>query len=108
MPALVISGIPIQEFVFLGLFFKKRVDKKLKELSEERRTSILYESPHRIIDLFFYLEKFLGNRKIVICREITKKFEEILRGTSIDVLSFFKQNYPIGEIIIIIEGKYKI
>lgn len=105
IPALAISGFSIQEFVFLGFYFKKRIDKKLKELSEEKKTSILYESPHRIIDLFFYLEKFLGNRQIVVCREITKKFEEILRGTSIEILSFFKQNYPIGEIIIIIEGK---
>jgi len=73
VPALVISGMPIHEFVFLGFFFtKKRIDKKLKELSEEKRTCILYESPHRIVDLFLHIEKFLGKRKIVICKEITK------------------------------------
>lgn len=107
VPALVISGLAIQEFVFLGFFFQKKIYKKLKEISSEKRTSILYESSHRIIDLLFYLEKILVDRKIIICREITKKFEEILRGTSIEILSYFKKNTPMGEIIIIIEGNIK-
>lgn len=105
VPALVISGMPIHEFVFLGFFLSKKIiHKKLKKLSEEKRTCVLYESPHRIVDLFFYLEKYLGKRKIVVCREITKKFEEILRGTSIEMLAFFEKNSTKGEMIIVIEG----
>ena len=108
--ALVASGFPASKFVFEGFLPKKKSDreKTLIEISENQKTTILYESPHRINRLLKELKEFCGGtREIQIARELTKKFEEII-GPDIDtVISLFRTKEIIGEFTIIIKGKVK-
>jgi 16S rRNA (cytidine1402-2'-O)-methyltransferase len=101
--ALVVSGKPTGSFVFEGFLSSKsaRRKKQLKELAGEKRTVILYESPHRLVR---FLEDFLevaGDREIVIARELTKKFEEIKRAGAEELLEHFSGRKPRGEFIIV-------
>lgn len=101
--ALVLSGKPTNKFVFEGFLSNKpaRRKKQLAELSKEKRTVIVYESPHRIVR---FLEDFLevvGDREIVVAREMTKKFEEIRREKTSAQLEHFLTNKPRGELIVI-------
>lgn len=104
IPALINSGFPINEFTFIGFLpLKKKRKKKLYFLSKEKRTIILYESPHRIINTLYDLKLFFSSKKkIVICREISKKFEETIRGTIKDMIYHFNIFSPKGEFVIII------
>ncbi|OQX95630.1 16S rRNA (cytidine(1402)-2'-O)-methyltransferase, partial [candidate division KSB1 bacterium 4572_119] len=82
IPALVVSGLPTDRFAFEGFLpVKKGRQTRLKELAEEKRTLIFYESPNRIIKTISHLCEYLGDRKVSISREITKKFEQVYRGT---------------------------
>jgi len=107
VPALVMSGIPMNNFVFEGFLpLKKGRISKLKFLEKEERTMVFYESPHRILKTLSDLIMFFGKeRHASISREISKTFEETKRGSLIVLLEFYKQNKPKGEFVIIIEGK---
>ncbi len=103
--ALIVSGLPTNRFVFEGFLPQKKGRKtKLEFLKSEPRTIILYESPHRILKTLNDIYTYIGNRKIVIARELTKKFEEIVRGTVQLVLFELNKKQPRGEYVIIIEG----
>lgn len=101
--ALSISGLPTDEFVFIGFLpHKKGRQTKLKELTEINRTIILYESPFRIIKLLNELIEYVGDRNVAVCRELTKKFETTYRGKISEVLPEIREK---GEFVVIIEGK---
>ncbi len=104
--ALVSSGLPTRRFVFEGFLSSKKKDRKksLEDLKMEKRTIILYESPHRIKDLLKDIKEVLGDRKLVIARELTKKYEEIFRGNIDKCIERFQRENPKGEFVIIIEG----
>jgi 16S rRNA (cytidine1402-2'-O)-methyltransferase len=100
--ALSISGISANEFVFLGFLpHKKGRQTKLKEIAEEKRTVVLYESPYRINKLLLELLEYCGNREIAVCRELTKKFETIYRGKISGIKDEIKEK---GEFVVILEG----
>lgn len=102
--ALIASGLDTKEFVFYGfLSVNKRLKReKLEKIKEENRTSIIYESPHKILDTLKCIEEIFGERKIVIARELTKIHEEFILGTASEILE--KYSEPKGEHIILIEG----
>ena len=106
VPALVNSGFPINEFVFIGFLpQKKGRETKLREISPEKRTMILYESTYRILKTLEQLGKIFPERKVSVSREISKKFEETLRGTPEQLLQHFTQHEPRGEFVLIIAAK---
>ncbi len=107
VPALVNSGLPNDKFVFEGFLpVKKGRQTRLLLLAEETRTLIIYESPHKILKtLSQFLEYFGSERQISVSRELTKMYEETIRGTVSEVLAHFSQKPPKGEIVIIIAGK---
>lgn len=105
--AVVNSGLPCDSFVFEGFLpHKKGKQTKISALLEERRTTIFYESPHRLLKTLKMIVELLGDeRKLVVARELTKKFEEYVRGTAGEVLHHFEQNEPKGEFVLIIGGQ---
>ena len=107
LTALVSSGLPSSKFIFQGFFPKKRKEREeiLIEISKCKKTTILFESPHRLKKLLKELKEFLGpEREIQIFRELTKKFEENI-GSNIDsIIEFFEGKEVIGEITVVIEG----
>lgn len=107
VPALVMSGFPTESFVFEGFLpVKKGRQTKLKELSEEKRTIIFYESPHRIVKTLENLGEFFGlDRKVSISREISKIYQENVRGSISEILAIFANKTVKGEIVLIVEGK---
>jgi 16S rRNA (cytidine1402-2'-O)-methyltransferase len=103
--ALIASGLPTDRFVFEGFLpLKKGRKTKFDSLKSESRTIILYESPHRIIKTLGDIQSSLGPRNVVVARELTKKFEEIVRGPISTVLSMLEKKEPRGEYVVIIEG----
>lgn len=106
VPALINSGFPCDKFCFEGFLpHKKGKTKMLQELSTEHRTIILYESPHRIVKtLTMIQELFTHNPQISVSRELTKKFEETLRGDAQTLINHFTENEPRGEFVVVIEG----
>ncbi len=106
VPALVMSGLPNEKFCFEGFLpQKKGRESRLKELASEQRTMIIYESPHRLVKSLEQFAEFFGSeRQISVAREISKKFEENVRGTISEVLNHFTEKEPKGEIVIIVEG----
>ena len=106
IPALTLSGLPTNRFVFEGFLpQKKGRQKRLSELAMETRTIVLYESPYRIAKTLGQLAKHLGeDRGATASREITKKFEETVRGSLKTLLNHFTQTSPKGEFVIVIEG----
>lgn len=109
IPALVKSGFPTDRFAFEGFLpHKKGRQTMLKKLSEEDRTIVLYESPHRLIKTLEQLIEFFGPERLVsVSRELTKFHEETKTGTVIEVLEHFKQKDVKGEIVMVINGKEK-
>jgi len=107
VPALVASGFPCDKFVFEGFLpHKKGRQTRLKILTEEERTIVLYESPHRLVKCLGQIEEFMGGeRKVCVVREISKLFEEYKRGTATEVKAYYEAHPPKGEIVILIEGK---
>lgn len=105
--ALTLSGLATGRFCFEGFLSsdKKEKVRVLSELKEETRTIILYEAPHRLVKTLNELYDTLGNRRITICRELTKKFETILPTTMEDALLYYEANEPRGEYVLVIEGK---
>ena len=106
IPALVNSGFPSDRFVFEGFLPpKKGRQKRLQGLREEGRTLVFYESPHKLIrTLEQFVEVFGPERSISVSRELTKVFEETIRGSLDEVLSHFRENPPKGELVIVVSG----
>lgn len=100
------SGLPCDSFIYEGFLpHKKGKQTKILNLLEEKRTTIFYESPHRIIKTLQMIHDLLGpDRSIVIGRELTKKFEEYIRGNPIQLLEHFKNHEPKGEFVLMIAG----
>lgn len=107
VPALVNSGLPNDKFVFEGFLpVKKGRQTRLKVLAEETRTIIFYESPHKILKtLAHFVEYFGADRQISVSRELTKLYEETIRGTAEEVLKHYTGKPPKGEIVIVVGGK---
>ena len=107
IPALVQSGFPCDRFCFEGFLpQKKGRSKRLEELSEESRSMIFYESPYRVVKcLEQFAEVFGEDRMISVSRELSKKFEQTVRGTIAEVTAHFKEHEPKGEFVIVVAGK---
>jgi 16S rRNA (cytidine1402-2'-O)-methyltransferase len=106
--ALIASGLPTDRFVFEGFLpLKKGRKTKFELLKSENRTIVIYESPHRIIKTLTDIQTVLGNRHVVVARELTKKFEEIVRGSVSSVLTELTKKTPRGEYVVVIEGAAK-
>lgn len=107
VPALVNSGFPTDRFIFEGFLpHQKGRQKRWKELINEEKTIVFYESPYRILKLLQEMQEYLGaDRNISISRELTKKFEENFRGTVAEAILHFTQKEPKGEFVVIVEGK---
>jgi 16S rRNA (cytidine1402-2'-O)-methyltransferase len=107
LSALVVSGLPTDKFVFEGFLSAKpgKRRKRLKELQEEKRTLILYESPHRFTKTLDDISEILGQRRMVVARELTKKFEEIVRDTPEGIKQAFAERKIKGELVVLVEGK---
>ena len=104
--ALCVSGKNTGSFVFEGFIprEKKERDKVLQRIGSDTRTVVLYEAPHRIAKTLAYLKEALGNRRITVCRELTKKFEEIIYTDLESAAEKYKEEKPRGEFVIVIEG----
>ena len=109
VPALVNSGLPNDKFVFEGFLpVKKGRQTRLLVLAEETRTMIFYESPHKLLKtLAHFCEYFGEDRQVAVSRELTKLYEETIRGTAKDVLDYYTNKPPKGEIVICVGGKNK-
>ncbi len=106
LPALITSGLPTHRFVYEGFLPVKKGRKTMLEaLRSEERTIILYESPHRLQRTLNDLYETFGDRQIAVSRELTKKFEEIIRGNLSFVIQHFQRNTIRGEFVLVIEGK---
>ncbi len=106
VPALVVSGLPNHDFYFAGFLpQKKGRQTKLKQLAEEKKTIILYESPHKINTTLEQIKEFFGEEtKVSLSREISKKFEETKRGTINELIDFSKSKTLKGEIVLIVNN----
>ncbi len=109
--ALSMSGLPTRRFCFEAFLPSERADKKerqriLEELKRETRTIILYEAPHHLVGTLTDLRKALGNRPVSLCRELTKRYESVLRTTLEEAIDFLSQEEPRGEWVIVLEGRH--
>ena len=107
IPAIVQSGFPTDRFIFEGFLPpKKGRQTRLKQWSEETRTIVFYESPHKIVKTLSQLQEFVGgDRRLSVSRELSKKFEETVRGTVNELVLHFTNKAPKGEFVIVLEGK---
>lgn len=107
VPALVISGIPCDRFHFEGFLpLKKGRQTRLTELATFESTVVLYESPHKLVKTLGQLVEYMGpDRQASVSRELTKMFEETIRGTLTEILTHFQTHDPRGEFVIVVEGK---
>ena len=105
--ALTLSGLPTRRFAFEAFLpsDKKERQAVLSELVDETRTIILYEAPHRLVKTLNELLDTLGNRRMTLCRELTKKHETAFASTIEDILKFYETQDPKGECVLVIEGK---
>ncbi len=106
VPALVNSGFPNDKFVFEGFLpVKKGRQTRFLALAEEKRTIILYESPHKLVRTLNDIASYFGeNRKVSVSRELTKLYEETRRGTALEVATYYTEKPPKGEIVVVVEG----
>jgi 16S rRNA (cytidine1402-2'-O)-methyltransferase len=105
--ALTLSGLPARRFCFEGFLPADKKEKKfvLEELKDETRTMILYEAPHHLKRTLAELYETLGQRRITLCRELTKKFETVFPTTLKEALAYYDVNEPKGEYVLVLEGK---
>jgi len=105
--ALVYSGFDTTKFLFRGFFPRENKDKNviMEELRNRQETLIFYESPHRLLKTLEFLYDSLGERRIAICRELTKLHEEIIRLKLNEAVEYYNNNQPRGEYVLVIEGK---
>lgn len=108
--ALVISGLPTRRFVFEGFLPSNKKDRReaLQNIRNEERTIILYESPYRVKALLTDMLDVFGERDIAVCRELTKKYEEVFRGSIEESIDRFTKDAPKGEFIIIADGSDRV
>ena len=107
IPALVASGLAVDQFSFFGFPPPKSAARKkfLEKLSDREETMIFYESPHRILKTLHEMLEVYGNREAVVARELTKKFEEVSRGTLTELVERFSKKKALGEIVVLVAGK---
>ena len=105
--ALTLSGLPTRRFAFEAFLPMEKKERKevLQELVDETRTIIIYEAPHKLVKTLKDLRETLGNRRITLCRELTKKHETAFRTTIEELLSYYENEKPLGECVLVIEGK---
>ena len=105
--ALVYSGLDTTKFLFRGFLPRENKERKpiIQDIINCQETIILYEAPHRLLDTLSFLLSNLGDRKIAVCRELTKLYEEIYRGSISESVNYFQVNKPRGEFVLVIEGK---
>ena len=106
IPAIVLSGLPSDRFVFEGFLpVKKGRNKRMTELAMEERTMIFYESPFRLVKTLDQLSTLLGSdRRAAVCRELSKIHEEVMRGTLTTLSAWYSQRSPRGEIVLVVAG----
>lgn len=104
--ALIVSGLPTRCFSFEAFLpeDKKQREKACQRLEKETRTIVLYEAPHRLVRTLLLLYERLGDRRVCVCRELTKRHESIDRTTLLEAVSFYESNPPKGECVIVLEG----
>ncbi|MFO7741100.1 MAG: 16S rRNA (cytidine(1402)-2'-O)-methyltransferase [Anaerolineae bacterium] len=104
--ALVVSGLPTDTFLFLGYLPRRRSRRRrlLDEVAREQHTLVAFETPHRLRDSLADMEAVLGDRPLALCREMTKVYEEIWRGTVSEARSYFAEQEPRGEFTVVIGG----
>ncbi len=109
LAALAASGLPTDAFRYEGFLPKKATarSRTLQALSEEPRTIILFETPHRIKATLSEIQEIFGNRRLTMAREMTKTYEEIIRGSAADILARYETQTPRGEITLVIAGRPK-
>lgn len=107
--ALVYSGLDTDKFIFIGFLSRENKERKetMNSLIDRQETIILYEAPHRIQSTLNFIREVLGNRRIAVCKELTKLHETILRGTVEECIEYYEENAPRGEYVIVISGKSK-
>ena len=105
--ALTMSGLPTRRFAFEAFLPRDKKERALvlEQLKNETRTIIMYEAPHHLVKTLEELQTVLGNRKIAVCRELTKRYEEKMLSTISDMLDYYKENEPRGEYVLVLEGK---
>ena len=105
LAALTISGLPVDRFAFEGFLPRKKGRRKLiQDLAEEKRTIVIFESPHRIVKTLNELCQVMGSRKAVIARELTKIHEEVIRGSLEELVTIVEERKLKGEITLVIGG----
>ncbi|MBD3360509.1 16S rRNA (cytidine(1402)-2'-O)-methyltransferase [Candidatus Peregrinibacteria bacterium] len=103
LAALVMSGLPMNQFLYLGFLpLKKGRNTLIKSLADEKRTIVIFEAPHRLLKTLNDLLEYLGNRQIAVCREITKIYEEAFHGTIKEAAQYFSKKKPKGEFTLVI------
>lgn len=104
---LVLSGLSTARFVFEGFLpvDKKGRRERLHSIKDEEKTIIFYEAPHKLLRTLNDMYEYLGERKIALCRELTKKYEEIIRCKLSEAIKIFTEKKPLGEFVIVMEGK---
>ena len=107
--ALVLSGLPTEQFTFYGFLPQKRSarEKYLSEIAEDKATLIFYEAPHRLQKVLEEMHKAFGDRNTAVARELTKIYEEVIRGKLSELAAHFNENKPRGEFVIVVEGNNK-
>ena len=105
--ALTLSGLPTRRFAFEAFLPMDKKERKevLEELVNETRTIILYEAPHKLVRTLRDLRETLGNRRMTLCRELTKKHETAFHSTIDDLIAHYEKEKPLGECVLVIEGK---
>ena len=105
--ALTLSGLSTRRFCFEGFLPTEKKERKmvLTQLTEETRTMVLYEAPHHLVRTLEELYDCLGERKVTLCRELTKKYETVMPTTFVQALEYYKAEEPRGEYVLIVEGK---
>ncbi len=109
LTGLILSGMPMDAFYYLGFLPRKKGEKKrvLEEVGTVSASLVFYEAPHRLLDTLQSLLETLGNREAAVCRELTKKYEEIRREKLKEHLQYYAENAPRGEIVLVVEGYRK-
>ncbi|PKM79230.1 MAG: 16S rRNA (cytidine(1402)-2'-O)-methyltransferase, partial [Firmicutes bacterium HGW-Firmicutes-13] len=105
--AVTVSGFSIRKFALFGFLSSKKKDKKkeLEEIRREKKTIVIYEAPHRLVKTLKSIIEVTGDREAAVCREMTKKFEEIKRGKLSQIIPYYEANPPKGEITLVISGR---
>lgn len=107
--ALVYSGLNTDKFIFVGFLSRENKERRetIESLTDRQETIILYEAPHRIQSTLSFIRENLGNRKLAVCKELTKIHETIIRGTVDECIEYYNETPPRGEYVIVISGKSK-